>query len=200
MKAKYITIEREYGSGGTAIARRLSEETGIPSYGVEILQAVADRHNVSVDLIEQYEESSHASLLYGLYAMTQAAGGKTDFLSTEGHLFLEEQKQILQKAREGKCVFLGHCASEALKDTEGVVRVFIRNSDEQEKNSRIRDEYQIPENQVEKTRKYYDRKRSNYYNANTKRQWDDMKNYDLVLDSAVLGEDTCVRVLKELLA
>ena len=40
MKAKYITIEREYGSGGTQIARRLAEETGIPCYGREILEAV----------------------------------------------------------------------------------------------------------------------------------------------------------------
>ena len=27
MKIKYIAIEREYGSGGSEIARRLSEET-----------------------------------------------------------------------------------------------------------------------------------------------------------------------------
>ena len=33
MKTKFITIEREYGSGGTTIARLLSDKTGIPCYG-----------------------------------------------------------------------------------------------------------------------------------------------------------------------
>ena len=41
MKCNYITIEREYGSGGTKIARRLAEECGIACYGAEILEAVS---------------------------------------------------------------------------------------------------------------------------------------------------------------
>ena len=41
MKIRYITIEREYGSGGTKIARRLAEETGIACYGREILESVS---------------------------------------------------------------------------------------------------------------------------------------------------------------
>ena len=41
MRYKYITIEREYGSGGTEIARRVAEECGIPCYGKEILEFVA---------------------------------------------------------------------------------------------------------------------------------------------------------------
>lgn len=43
MKFRYITIEREYGSGGTKIARRLSEISGVPCYGHEILEAVAKK-------------------------------------------------------------------------------------------------------------------------------------------------------------
>ena len=37
-KCKYITIEREYGSGGTEIARLLAGQIGIPCYGHEFLQ------------------------------------------------------------------------------------------------------------------------------------------------------------------
>ena len=33
MKCNYITIEREYGSGGTEIARRVAQECGINCYG-----------------------------------------------------------------------------------------------------------------------------------------------------------------------
>ena len=44
MKCRYITIEREYGSGGTSIAHLLSEQTGVPCYGREILEKVAKRY------------------------------------------------------------------------------------------------------------------------------------------------------------
>ena len=41
MKFKYITIEREYGSGGSAVARVLAEMTGVACYGREILEIVS---------------------------------------------------------------------------------------------------------------------------------------------------------------
>ncbi len=39
-----------------------------------------------------------------------------------------------------------------------------------------------------------------YYYANTTKKWDDSRNYDMILDSAVLGTDTCVHVLKACLS
>ncbi len=49
MRFKYITIEREYGSGGTKIARRLAEECGLACYGQEILEAVSKTLNIPVE-------------------------------------------------------------------------------------------------------------------------------------------------------
>ena len=45
----------------------------------------------------------------------------------------------------------------------------------------------------------FDKKRANYYYANTLRRWDDRNNYDIVLDSSSLGVEGCVAVLKPLL-
>ena len=41
-------------------------------------------------------------------------------------------------------------------------------------------------------------KRAGYYRANTGNDWNDMKQYDLVLDSSRLGIEGCVKVLKGL--
>ena len=38
MKCRYITIEREYGSGGTKIARLLAEQTGIEKFWKKYLK------------------------------------------------------------------------------------------------------------------------------------------------------------------
>lgn len=200
MEIKYITIEREYGSGGTKVARKLAEETGISCYGKEILEAVSKEKNVPVKDIEKYEESVTSSFLYTIYVLGQSNRGNSDMLGIDGHIFVAEQAEIKKMAQSGKAVFLGHCASEALKDKKGVVKVYIRCSDDQEKKKRIIEDYGIPERDVEKNKRYFDRKRANYYYANTAKRWDDMKNYDVILDSATLGVDGCVNILKSLIS
>ena len=198
MKYKYIAIEREYGSGGTKIGQLLAEQTGIPCYGKEILEEVAREHHVSLDTIQQHEEKNTGSLLYTMFLMSKVNSGDTDMVTKEGKLYLEEQKQIRKLAAQGPAIFLGHCAVEALKDKRGVVTVFIRCSKE-EKQKRIREDYQIPEERIETTRKAFDRKRANYYRANTEKEWNNPQNYDIVLDSSRLGIEGCAAVLKGLL-
>lgn len=198
MKTRYIAIEREYGSGGTKIARQLSQTTGIPCYGREILEEVSKKQNVSVEELERYEEKVTNSLLYSIYFMAQASSGNVDILSQEGYIYLAEQDVIQTMAQQGRAIFLGHCAAEALKDLPGLVRVFIRCSDEAQKKQRIQADYGIPEQQIESTQKRFDKKRANYYSANTGRKWDDPRSYDLILDSGVLGIDGCVSVLNSL--
>ncbi len=61
------------------------------------------------------------------------------------------------------------------------------------------EEYGILEGKADAVRRKFDRKRANYYYANTLKKWDDFKNYDLVLDSGKLVEETCVKVLCALL-
>ena len=107
MKASYITIEREYGSGGTKIARALSQATGVPCYGEEVLEEVSRRYGVSIDEIQKYEETVSNSLLYSMFVLGQAAAGKHDMLTREGHIFVAEQQVIQTFARQGRAIFLG---------------------------------------------------------------------------------------------
>lgn len=155
--------------------------------------------NLTRDEIDRYEETVTGNFLYTVYVISQASTGNPDMLSKEGHLFVAEQADIQKMARNGKAIFLGHCALEALKSEKGVLRVFIRCTDEQEKKKRIMSDYGIAEPEVERTKRRFDKKRANYFYANTAKRWDDMENYDLILDSAVLGVDGCVKTLKALL-
>lgn len=199
MDTRYITIEREYGSGGTKIARRLAEETNIHCYGREILESVSKKQNISVNDIEKYEETATNSFLYSLYVIGQSSSGNSEMLCKEGYIFVAEQEEIQRLAMNGRAVFLGHCASEALKKQKNVVRVFIRCSDEEVRKERIIKDYGISETLTESTRKRFNKKRANYYSANTGKKWNDIRNYDIILDSGVLGIDGCVAVLKALL-
>lgn len=194
MNYPFIAIEREYGSGGTKIARRLAEVCNIPCYGQEIIEAVSLRLHVPTEQIQKYEESVTNSFLYTTLMLGKARQGDTDMLSNAGRVSVAEQQEIKSLAADGCGIFIGHCAAEALKDRR-VFRVFIHCSDEREKSRRIAQDYAIPAEKIESTRKYFDNKRAKYYSANTTKKWADLHNYDLVLDSASLGIEGCVALL-----
>jgi cytidylate kinase len=131
--------------------------------------------------------------------MAQAHSGSSDMLTKEGQIFVAEQSEIQKLAKQGSAIFLGHCACEALKEEDGVIKVFIRCSDQQQKHERIIKNYGIEKSDVERVREHFDKKRANYYYANTNCKWKDFENYDIVLDSAKIGIDGCVGVLEGLL-
>lgn len=120
MKCSYITIERQYGSAGTEIARRLAEETGVPIYGREILEKVSEKYGFSIDEIEKYEETVQNSFLYSVYVMGKVQSGDGDCLARDGHIYVAEQAVIRELASHGPGIFVGHCAGEALTDRSGV--------------------------------------------------------------------------------
>lgn len=196
MKVNYIAIEREYGSGGTQIARKAAEACQIPCYGSEILSAVAQKYNISAEEIEQYEENAISSFLYSLYTLSRIQTGNPQPLTAEGQVFLAQQKEIKRMAAGGRAIFLGHCAAESLKEYKGTVKIFIRCSDAEAKRKRITEEYGISPADAEATRKHFDKKRSSYYYSNTSKKWNDFSEYDMVLDSGTLGIEGCVGAIK----
>ena len=198
MSYNYITIEREYGSGGAIIADRLSKDCGIPCYGQQIFEKVSQELRMSVDQIENREEKVTNSFLYSMYMLATMRSGSGDMLTAEKKIFLSAQKAVQDFAAKGNCIFVEHCASEALKDRKDVLRVFIR-SDYEHKKQRAISEYGIPEADVDRTMRHYDKRRSSFFYDNTSKRWDSMESYDLILDSGSMGIDSCVQILKSLL-
>lgn len=194
MNVRYITIEREFGSGGTKIASEVSKTCGIPCYGHAVLETVAKEQNVSVQTLEDYEESVSGSFLYSMFVMAQSQTGDPDLLSPEAKLYVAETRVIRRLADQQPCIFLGHCASEALKEVDGVLRVFIRASEE-DKEKRVIHDYGVPEKQVAAVCRKVNRRRANYYSFCTRKKWSDLSNYDVVLDSTNLGIEQCAAAL-----
>lgn len=194
MKYHYVAIEREYGSAGTEIGKKLSEISGIPCYGIEILEQVSEKLNIGIDQIERYEERTTNSFLYSIYLMGRMNAGMNGDLSNEGLIYLEEQNIIKGLAKEGPAVFVGRCAVNALEGRDDVLRVFIH-ADKSLRKKRAVEAYGISRNGADAVLHKFDRKRSSYYMANTGRDWRDMSNYHLVLDSGRLGMECCAGIL-----
>lgn len=194
MRYDYVVIEREYGSGGTEIGQVLSERIHIPCYGSEILTGVSEKLHLPVSDIQKYEESTTNSFLYSIYAIGRMNEGAENLLSKEGQIFVEEQKLIKEYALHGPAVFVGRCAANAL-ESKNVITVYVH-AEEKCRRQRAVAEYGIPENMADSIMAKYDRKRRNYFYANTGKKWNDWSNYDIILDSGRLGLDACVRIIQ----
>ena len=198
MEIEYIAIEREYASGGTEVATKLAERWGIGCYGAEIMELAAKELHISAAEAQQYEDKITNSFLYSVSAMSQMQTGNGEMLSMEGRLYVAERKVIRGLAHYGRAVFVGRCASETLKEQGNVLNVFIRASEEF-RNRRAVSDYGIGEKDAEGVCRRFDKRRAKYYAFNTSKKWDDMSNYDMVLDSSRIGIDGCVRAIGALL-
>lgn len=194
MKYNIITIEREYASGGREIGKWVAKRLGLPYYGKEILEMAAKRYSVSPEQLELLEERATNSFMYSLYMLSLEVAYTGAHISKEDALNLAEREIILEVASREPAVIIGRCASHILKDRNDVLNVFIHSSWEQRKQRAI-DVYNTEPKKVEFILKQFDRRRSNYYKANTGKKWEDISNYHMVLDSGKLGIEACVNTL-----
>ena len=82
----------------------------------------------------------------------------------------------------------------SLSDRDDVLNVFIEGN-KPEKAARIKKLYQKSDDEVKKLLKDVDKKRSVNYRYFTDKEWGNRKNYDLVLNSSVLGYDKCIELI-----
>jgi hypothetical protein len=197
VKYNIIAIEREYASGGNEIGERIARRMDIPCYGQEVLNRAAELMHTSAERLLDLEETTSNSLLYSIGMAARVMTGERDGLSDEGALYVTEERVIKDMALQGPCVIVGRCAGWILRDRKDVLRVFIKANREFRKKRAV-EVYGIAEKDAENTLKRYDRRRSNFYHANTGRSWDNKNSYDLVLDSSSIGIEQCVRTIANL--
>ena len=61
-----ITIEREYGSGGRIVGKKLAEELGIHFYDDDILKLASEKSAVGEQFFRLADEKAGFNLLYRL--------------------------------------------------------------------------------------------------------------------------------------
>ena len=194
MKKRIITIERQYGSGGSVIGKLTAEKLGINFYNRQILEMTAEKCGISPDYLESAEENVPTSFLYSLLLSANPARSMEDSLPLSDKVFLMESRIITEIAeKEDSFVLVGRCGSYVLED-KGCFSVYIY-ADPAERAKRAVAEYGIAPNKAESTMKKADKRRETFYNVNTGRLWQDKDSYCLCLNSAVLGDELCAELI-----
>lgn len=194
MKYDIITIERQYASGGFEVGQILAEKLGVPYYGREIMEMAAAQEAITMEDIEHMEETATNSLLYSIAIKAKMASRDVLGIGGNQQAYLAEATVVNRLADKGSGVFIGHCAGCILRERDSVLRIFIH-ADDDKRRYRAITEYDIEPNAVDYVMNKFDKRRANYYRANSDRRWDDFSAYHLVLDSGELGLKECADII-----
>lgn len=187
-KIKVVTIGRLYCSGGSSIGKLVAEKLGVPCYDREIIEMAAEKSGIAMADIKKYEES----ILNPMKRPLNFFGSSEDITEK---IFAAETKVVYELVEKGPCVIVGRCADFILKNKVKTLNVFIYSSLEKRIQTAINEPHNLPEDEVESRLKKYDKKRGDYYNANTNKKWGTKFSYDLCLDSGTLGYDMCAEII-----
>ncbi len=203
----YITIGREKGAGGLEIAKRLSEEFGIPSYNKELLDEAAKASGMCKEVFADIDERRGSKFISGFFSGIMGSlyseYGASSGINRE-ELFRIQSDCILHLANEGSAIFVGRCADYILRQRLNCLNVFITATGEDrvdrllECNKIANAERYTREQMIELLEKS-DSKRRNYYNYFTYKQWGAASSYDLCLNSSLLGIEGCVKVISDII-
>ena len=131
MRVQTITVEREYGSGGALIARRLAEHLGWKLWDEELTAEIARIAKVDHKAARLCDERMDP-LIYRLFRVF-ARGSYERALPVEGvssrfdadQMVAMLQEVIEDVASRGNCVIVGRGAPYILRDNADAFHVFI---------------------------------------------------------------------------
>ena len=197
MGNRIITISREYGSAGLEIAMAVAEKLGLPLYNRKILEKIAQESGYTLDFINEISEfAGSGNKFLDMLSRYDFRGN-----SVQDNIFEIQTKVIEDLAAEGPCVIVGRCADYILRDNHDLLKVFLF-ADFDKRLERLVNvygpKYGEPVDNPQKRIRDRDARRKAYYYAHTDMEWGNAHNYDISLNSGVLGPEKCVEIITDL--
>ena len=197
-----ITISRQFGAGGSQVARQVAERLGWRVVDNELIEEVATRAGLPKEHVAEREERvstfverlarTLAAASPDVFPPPDSAGAIVDVPETD--LVRITETVVAEIAAQGKVVLVGRAAPAVLSreaDALHVKLVAPRAFRIQVAASRLgctADKAALVLDQTDKNRARYLRE---YY----RRDWDDPVNYHLVLNTGVLGFDGATEMI-----
>lgn len=191
-----ICIAREFGSGGHEIGKLLANTLGYGFYDQALVTEAANRSSISSEILEKADERKENPWLHSF--VYDATDQNLRGISANEAMFRMQSAVILEAAQKDNCVFVGRCADYVLQQA-AVKRlsIFITapfSNRVQRKMKLLDEEEKVVTSLVRKT----DRQRKNYYNYYTGGNWGKPYNYDICINSSMLGIEQTAEVLSML--
>ena len=194
-----ITIGREYGSGGREIGKLLAEKLGVSFYDKEIISLAAERSGLSPEFIKSNEQRTSGGLVHavGMSTHYQAGFFAPHHLPLSETIFISQAQVIRDIAAKERAVIVGRCADYILAGRKNTVNIFIH-APKEDRVRRIMALHGLSEADALKEIARSDKERGNHYFRYTDLKWGKAQNYDVCINSALMGIDKTVEMLADL--
>ena len=178
-----ISIGRQFGGGGLAVAHELGQKLGIPVYDKKIINKAAQDSGFSAEVFMERDERKS---LFSFSAIFANRFSETENYMSDRGIFKMQSETIMKIAEQGSAVIVGRCSDYILRDRTDVLSVFLT-SPAEVRAQRIADRCGISIEEAERLIEEKDGKREEYYNYYTFGDWGKASTYDLCIDSSILG-------------
>ncbi len=181
-----INVGRQFGSGGKLVALALGRKLGIPVYDQELITKAAEESGFSKELFAKSDEKRNM-LAFSSFVVDVGRFGSVDNYMNDNQLFVIQSNVIRSIADKGSAIFIGRCSDYILRDRK-CLDVFVTAADAV-RIKRVAARMNLSPEQAESLIRKKDRTRETYYNYYTFGNWGVASNYDLCVDSSILGID-----------
>ena len=196
-----ITINRENGSGGREIARRLGEMLGLKVYDKSILEEIVQKYKLNKEEIERIkaQKTNLWSDFCQFYRQFSAAGNSyqnEDRKITSRELYYAEAQIMRNLASQESCIIVGRSGFHVFKDNPDALSIFII-ADREARIKRIAQKEGVDEKTADKLIEKTDAVRDNFTKtfAGTSRY--DARNYDITLNVSRFSTEAIAAFLAE---
>ena len=196
-----ITINRENGSGGREIARRLGEMLGLKVYDKSILEEIVQKYKLNKEEIERIkaQKTNLWSDFCQFYRQFSAAGNSyqnEDRKITSRELYYAEAQIMRNLASQESCIIVGRSGFHVFKDNPDALSIFII-ADREARIKRIAQKEGVDEKTAAKLIEKTDAARDNFTKtfAGTSRY--DARNYDITLNVSRFSTEAIAAFLAE---
>ena len=189
MKEKtFITITRQYGSGGVSIAEGIAKATGIKCYNRNIVAAAAESLDTFED-VQSVIKNSYDTPNDFVASLSALVG---QGVPRQNQMYVQQARIIRELAEcDESAVFVGRCADFILRDVPNHFSFFIY-ADDDYRRKRAKEIYKDFSFQDVLD---VDKKRKSYYNYYTGRVWGDPQNYDLMINTTNITTEQAVKII-----
>lgn len=201
MKKKIVTISRQYGSGGRYIGENLAKAMGVPCYDEKLIDMVAKESGFAQSFVAEKGERMTGSLLFNIASSLSFANNvfsTNNGVTLQDEIYFTQNRIIKELADKGPCVIVGRCADYILREREDCLNVFIF-ADNESKIERAEKYFKITREEAPAVLKKKDKARANHYKYYTDQEWGMASNYDLCLNSGLIGIEGCVKAIQQVL-
>lgn len=196
-----ITINRELGSGGRTIGRKLSEHLGVKYYDKALVKELTEKFDLSVEELEKVKSSkfnwwNEFIQNYMLNYRVEERFNVENTVATTENLFRVESQFLKNLAEDESCVIAGRSGFYIFRDHPNSFKVLIQ-SPMPCRIKRVMERQGLSESEAKKAIDKVDKGRERYTQEFSGTSRYDTRNYDLVLNVGNLSEDAAVDIIME---